>query len=165
MFRQTLCAAGCCMLLGCASTPRAAQATLEDRPSLIVEGRPWNAGILNPTPHFGIDQPDGDVWLNEFRVEINELAIESSTHRLTIRGRVLTADSLRRTMAYLVTWGSGGEVVSRVVAGLETEFALSVDPEETPVLSVERLGMRSLRLDLRRLSRRAERRGPTPASP
>jgi hypothetical protein len=158
--------AGCCLLLGCASTPGAARVTAEDRPSLIVEGQPWNAGILNPKPpRYGLGEAGGCVVMGEFQVEIDTLAFEPSMHRLRIRGHVLQVGLLQRTSALLVTRDPGGEVVSRVFAGPEPGFALSVDPEETPVLSVEGLGMRSLRLDLRRLSRIAERRRPTPASP
>jgi len=160
MFRHSLCAAGCCMLLGCASTPRAA-----DRPSLIVEGRPWNAGILNPKPpRYGFAEAGGCLPMGEFQVEIDTLAFEPSTHRLRVRGHVLPAGWLR-SMARLVTRDPGGEEVSHVFVDPTSGFALSVDPVETPVLSVELPLMRSLHLDLRRLSRRAERRGPTPASP
>jgi hypothetical protein len=153
------------MLLGCAAVPRASQATLDDRPALLVEGQPWNAGILNPKPpRYGLGEEGGCMVMGEFRVEIDTLVFEPSTHRLTIRGHVLPA-GLLRSMARLVTRDPGGEEVSHVFADPTSGFALSVDPVETPVLSVELPLMRSLHLDLRRLSRRAERRGPTPASP
>ena len=163
MHRHAWWVAGCCMIMGCASLPVDENGTQSRRPALLVEQRPWHAGILNPEPPvYGIDQAAGCVVMGEFRVEIDSLFLNPATHRLTMRVYVGLAGVPGRTMAQLVTRGPNGEAVSKVIVR-QSGVVLSVDPRETPVLSVEHITYRTLSLDLRRLSRRAERRGSTPS--
>lgn len=150
-----------CMLQGCASLPIGGYGNSSSRPALLVEQRPWDAGILNPDPPvYGIDQAAGCVVMGEFRVEIDSLSFDSATHRLTMRVGVGVAGSSNQTWAHLVTRGPNGEAVSKVLAR-ESAIVLSVDARETPVLSVESLVFRALSIDLLRLSRRVERRRQT----
>jgi hypothetical protein len=150
------------MIMGCASLRATEYGTSNRRPSLLVEQRPWHAGILNPEPPvYGIDQAGGCVVMGEFRVEIDSLSFDPATHRLTMRVYVGPAGSPDRRLAQLVMRGPNGEAVSKVIVR-EPGLVLSVDPRETPVLSVESIGYRALSLDLLRLSRRVERRRQTP---
>gem|GEM_PF-3267818 len=163
MLRKAWWIAGCCMLVGCASLSGAGHGTSQQRPALVVERQPWPAGMLNPEPPvYGIDSPAGCIVQGEFRVEIDSLSFEPATRRLTMRVYVGDTDQPHRMFAVLVTESRSGETVS---SGLVREpgLVLSVDPRETPVLSVQRIGYRSLSVDLLKLSKRAERRGPTPS--
>jgi hypothetical protein len=150
------------MLVACASLPVGDYGTSRSRPALLVEQQPWHAGILNPKPPvYGLGEPGGCIPLGEFRVEIDSLSFDPATHRLTMRVYVSQAGSPHRTRAQLVTRDPNGEAVSKVIVR-EPGLVLSVDPRETPVLSLERIALRALHLDLLRLSRRAERRAPAP---
>jgi hypothetical protein len=150
------------MLQACASLPVSEYDTSRSRPALLVEQRPWHAGILNPEPPvYGIDEPGGCIQLGEFRVEIDSLSFDHATRRLTLRVYAGEAGSQRRAIAQLVTRSPNGEAVSKVIVR-EPGLVLSVDLRETPVLSLERIAFRALHLDLLRLSRRAKSRAPTP---
>jgi hypothetical protein len=151
------------MIMGCASLPGAEYGTSRWRPTLLVEQRVWQAGLLNPEPPvYGLGEPRGCIRLGELRVEIDSLSFAPATHHLTMRVYVGEAGSANRTVAQLVTRAPNGEAVSKIIVP-QPGVVLSVDPRETPVLSVEHIGYRTLSLDLRRLSRRAERRGSTPS--
>jgi len=161
MLRHAWWVIGYCLLMGCASLNRAEYGTTRWRPALLVERLPWHAGIMNPKPpHYGLDASGGCIAMGEFRVEIDSLSFDSATHRLTMRVYVTQAGSTEWTYARLVTRGPNGEAVSNAFVR-ESGDVLSVDPQVTPVLSVEGIGIRSLSLDLLRLSRRAERRSRT----
>lgn len=163
MLRTAWWIAGCCMLVGCASLSGAAHGTSQQRPALVVEQQPWPAGMLHPEPPvYGIDSPAGCIVAGEFRVEIDSLSYEPSTRRLTMRVYVGATDQPHRMFALLVTQRRNGETASSVMVR-EPGLVLSVDPRETPVLSVRKIGYRSLSLDLLKLSKRAERRVPAPS--
>jgi hypothetical protein len=147
------------MLPACASLSAGEYGASSSRPALHVEQRPWHAGILNPRPPaYGLDAPGGCIPSGEFRVEIDSLSFDPATHRLTIRVYVGLTGSPHWTIAQLIMRRPNGEAVTKVIVR-ETRLVLSVDPRETPVLSLERIASRALHLDLLTLSRRAEHRG------
>ncbi|HEX8673365.1 MAG TPA: hypothetical protein VF710_15830 [Longimicrobium sp.] len=152
-----------CMLQGCASLPIGGYGNSTSRPALLVERRPWHAGILNPKPPvYGLGKPGGCMVWGEFRVEIDSLSFDPVTHRLNMRVYVDRSGIPRWTGAQLVTRTAAGEPVSKVFVR-ERALVISADARETPVLTVEGVATRALSLDLVGLSRRVERRRQAPA--
>lgn len=145
------------LLAGCATL---GWGGADPRPRLLVHGREWNAPLVNPDPsRYGIDQLAGCIVQAEFRVEIDQLAYDASTDRLRLGGRLLDAGSGLGTFAILRTRdGSGASVATAVHAG--APFALDLPLAQNPVLAIERIGARTLEVDLRVLARRAAPAGP-----
>lgn len=147
-----------CILQGCASLPIGGYGNSSSRPALLVERRPWHAGILNPNPPvYGYGRPGGCMAWGEFRVKIDSLTFDPVTHRITMRVYVDRSGAPGWTGAQLVTRTTAGEPVSNVFVR-KRALVLSADARETPVLTVEGVATRALSLDLVGLSRRAERR-------
>ncbi|HEV3050290.1 MAG TPA: hypothetical protein VGX50_08290 [Longimicrobium sp.] len=141
--------------MGCAALQQTAPAV---RPSLFLDQVPLHGAILNPAPPpYGLDGGAGCIPQGEFRIELTDLAI-AEDGRLRIAGSIQDADPQR-----------GGPVMARIarrVGGTAVpvlrfaadRFDVLVDVDEGAVLAVERIGYRTLQLDLARLAAVAERR-------
>jgi len=138
-------------LAGCASLAPGARV---QRPLLVVEGRTWNAPLLNPRPpEYGLGKPGGCLPWFEFQVDVERLAYDTASGRLRMEGRLLP--QLFSDSAILEAQDEHGRSVKRLATRLGSPFVLELDLEHTHTLSIVSPMFRTLLVDLRRLSRRA----------
>lgn len=133
------------------------------RPLLLVEGRTWNAPLLNPDPPvYGFGGDGGCIAQAEFRVEIDRLAYDSATGLMRIGGRLLdSSDKQLPPVGAVIKTRNGDGQPARTIVGPDSRFSLSLALARNPTISVERVAYRTLVIDLRKLSRRAAR-APSP---
>lgn len=144
-------------LAGCASLAPGAVQTQRERPLLVVEGRTWNAPLLNPhPPEYGLGAPGGCIVQREFQVAIERLAYDTANGRLRMEGRLLSRPDGQVVVGILLTRDESGQPVRRVAASNHT-FVLDIDLEHNPTLTLSALAYRTLEVDLRKLGRRAAR--------
>lgn len=137
------------LLAGCAHVPSHNEEGR--RPHLLLHGKEWNAPILNPhPPEYGLGFPGGCIVSYEFRVEIDELTYDTATDRLRIEGQLPNGGSGVRFRAR----GDRGQP-SFTVTRLDSRFSLDLLLARNDTLTIERIGMRTLHVDLRVLRRRA----------
>ncbi|MFL5382864.1 MAG: hypothetical protein ACJ8GN_10155 [Longimicrobiaceae bacterium] len=144
-------------LTGCASL---APGYRVQRPLLVVEGRTWNAPLLNPRPpKYGLGNPGGCIVWAEFQVAVERLAYDTATGRLRMEGRLFSQPEMRAypDSAILEAQDEHGRSVKRLATRLGSTFVLELDLEHTHTLSIISPMFRTLLVDLRKLSRRAAR--------
>lgn len=142
------------VLAGCASLA-IGRGEAEFRPHLLVQGREWNAPLLNRRPpEYGIDQLAGCVVQREFRVEVDQLVYDTATGRLRLSGRLFDTRDGRGTFGMLRTRNDAGAPLTTVVSP-GAPFSLDLILARNPTLAIESIGYRTLWVDLRALSRRA----------
>lgn len=143
------------LLSGCATLGWGAA---DARPQLLVHGHEWNAPILNPDPPvYGDGQPGGCIVMGEFRVEIDQLAYDPATDRLRLSVRVEQVGSGPTVGTFRTRDDTGALVATTAVPG--SPLSLDLLLAQNPTLTIDRVAMRSLQIDLRLLSRRATRAG------
>lgn len=146
------------VVTGCASFARYPAAPKAEHPLLVVEGRRWNEPLVNATPpEYGLNAGGGCISQSEFHVAIERLAYDTTTGRLRVEGRLV--NPTYAVFAALI-WKEAG-VTRRAPASTTESFSLSLDLQATPILTFYGLGHRTLEVDLRILSRRAARVGPS----
>jgi len=146
-------------LAGCASLAPGARV---QRPLLVVEGRTWNAPLLNPRPpEYGLGKPGGCLPWFEFQVDVERLAYDTASGRLRMEGRLLPREvqlfsqSKIFDSAILDIQDEQGQTVKHLVTRLGSAFVLDLDLEHDHTLFISAPVFRTLLVDLRRLSRRA----------